>query len=542
MLPTRRVVLIACIVVPSLTSCVGPGDDSGTCADGKCDEDVVSACDAEQKIHDLSGGGATTSLATSLNDTFARMVMRRGGSCPTTFADILTKLKQQVAADPACGESEFEKQLSTRFISETAQLTQMPGRYRTVTTQSCASVNAVIFSLFGVAAGSTELPPNTEIISFDDSAGVFNYYEATGSGIEFFGSSKDLLKGSPDGKTRRCAQCHTGGGLVMKELDTPWLHWEGHQNIPGTDELIAANKDLLGQKSDGIDMEFVVRDGNTRWIAAKLTHLLTKEPRSVKELLKPLFCTVEINIDNGADFARPKPGMQGGQVLTQIPIDSLLDPVFTERIFEGLPVSPTDYDALVKTNEQKMQNRQGQQIGMHIDTIFDYGFIERSAIDNEFVTKLREARIIDADFIKDVLMVDFTRPVFSTERCNLLSFTPEISGELSPPKIRDGFIAKLAAKNPAAGTPEAVLLANLKNKSDSAAHDAKVNGFINACKSLGSAGFLKNALAITSLNRNKARKMTVMEFAETLPFDNQKVDANARLHPTTCALVNALVP
>jgi transcription antitermination factor NusG len=47
--------------------------------------------------------------------------------------------------------------------------------------------------------------------------------------------------------------------------------------------------------------------------------------------------------------------------------------------------------------------------------------------------------------------------------------------------------------------------------------------------------------AITSLNREKGRGMQVFEFESTMPSDNQNVNTNARLHPTTCQLTNSFV-
>jgi hypothetical protein len=533
---TQRIVVA--LSLGTLISCSEPSETNPVdCEDGKCDI-VDSPCDKQGLIEDLSGSTATP-VAGRLHDKFAKLVMQTGDTCPTSLQDIMTKLKEQVAAASVdeCGET-FQRELSTRVISETAQLTGMPARaYRLVTTQACNTTDAVILSMF--AAPGAPLQPNAEIISFDDSAGVFNYYDATGDRIEFFGSSKDLLKGSPDGNTRRCAQCHTGGGLIMKELDTPWIHWEGHLDHPGAKELVEANADLLGRKNTGAEFEFVVKDGNQRWNQTRLTHLTTSQSRSVKELLRPLFCTVEINLDNGADFERPK------DQIKDIPFDSLLDPqvMGQNQMFGGIPIMTADYDAQITMNGQRIQNRAGQQVAGKVDTIFDYTFVERSAADNDFVIKLRDARIIDTNFIKDVLMVDFTRPIFSKDRCDLLDqFAPEFPADLNPETIRDGFIAKLEAAKPAMGTPAAALLANLKNSNDGTAHTTKVNDFVTACTNLGSAALVKNALAIAALNRNEARKRPIMEFAEAMPFDNQKVDANARLHPATCELVNSFVP
>ncbi len=452
----------------------------------------------------------------------------------------MTKLQRQIAADPNCGDE--PPSVSTRFVSETARLEPATLEFRSVTTVPCGErADAVLFSLFGVPAGATKLPRNVEIISFDDSEGVFNYYEADGTNITFFGNSKDLLKGSPDGQVRRCAGCHVGGGLVMKEIESPWLHWEeDSDDVKETDALAVNHAALLGDEDGADEMEDTVKNGNSDWNSRKITYLTTKEPRSIQDLLKPLFCTVELNIQPGTVEPRPQPGSDNGDVFDSLPAESLLDLRFDR---DGIGINPADYDAALQASGQQIRDAQGKQVGNHIDTFLEYAFVHRSSIDQDYVDKLAENRIVDDDFITDVLMVDFTRHVFSSDRCALLAFAPEVTGEVTPAKIRDGFIARLKAAAPAAGTPEATLLANLTNPNDRAAHTVKLDAFMAACENLDSPTLVKNALAITSLNRNKARGegRKIIEFAETLPFDNLNTHPEARLHPTTCELVNHFV-
>src|SRR5262249_9225946 len=96
----------------------------------------------------------------------------------------------------------------------------------------------------GVRFGDPRPPLSIEIIAYDQTAGVFNYYTMPQSKVvhgsrpihdhvgddaqwELHGSSMDLaMKGAAtDGESRFCANCHPGGGLQMKELDSPWIHW-----------------------------------------------------------------------------------------------------------------------------------------------------------------------------------------------------------------------------------------------------------------------------------------------------------------------------
>lgn len=532
---TLRTLAVASLLALPLAACSAgdpaPDDDS-SCRTGKCDdldkpdsEVPDSPCDGV--IVDESGRD-NQKVAGRLNDPFANFVLKAGDDCPVSLQDIMAKLRANdtEGCDPATDGAG----LMTRFISETAQAMGMPTNYRLITTRRCDGrpAHGLVFSIFGVQAGTPELPPNVEVMAFDETTGVFNYYEADGNEIAFFGNSKDMLRG-PQGNVRRCAGCHTGGGLVMKELNAPWVHWEGHMDHPGAAELASAHAALLGRKSNAIEFEGVVSGGNRAWNQTRLDFM--KESGSVKDILRPLFCTVEVNLDNGADFESPVRGGPGGDEMSSIPFDSLLDPQL--KGFGSISVEFSDYDAQIKANGQNVPGVDGA-----IDTVFDYVFIERASADNDYVEKLIAAGIVDDEFVKDVLMVDFTRPVFSDDRCGLLDFAPVLAADqLSAAALKDGFLANIGSAT--AGTPAAELANNLAS---TGGHDEKVNAFTAACEALGSAKVVENALTVTSLNRKTARSMQVFEFPATFPDDNLSPAAGTRLHPTTCELTTEFVP
>lgn len=522
-----RTILLASLPLASLAFVGGCGtektttDESDSCRDGKCDDldlpdSEITASPCDGVMVDASGRG-NSKVAGRLNDPLANSVFKPGEDCPTSFADIMDKLRQndnQGCADETSG-------IKTRVVSETAQATGAPTSYRLVTTRQCdgRDTHELVFSLFGVSAGASSLPTGVEIMAFDKTAGVFNYYETDGREVTFFGNSRDMLKGA-DGTTRRCAQCHTAGGLVMKELDTPWLHWEGHMDTPGAAELVSAHPDL-GTKADGLEFEGVVKRGNKAWNAARLNFI--RENASLKETLRPLFCTVEVNLDNGADFESPVAGGEGGSEINRIPFDSLLDPHL--KSFGSISIDFADYDAAIKANGQRVEG-----IPTAIDTVFDYAFIERSNVDNDYVDQLKAAGIIDDEFIKDVLLVDFTRPIFSDDRCELLQFAPVLaSADQTPESLKLGFLQNLG--NPPAGTPAAELKNNLLTEG---AHAVAVDAFTAACTALGSEALTQNALRITSMNRATARGLHVFEFPQTMPVDNLSVAPGSRLSPIDC--------
>src|SRR5262249_45093273 len=148
-----------------------------------------------------------------------------------------------------------------------SQLIERPDTYRAVITRACQkrNDNELLLSVFGIstqtnASGivtSVDVPDDTvELIGERKTApdaqgissGVFNFYAREDNQWKYFGSSTDLLSQGYDcnadgacipkaASTQRCAACHVGGGLNMKELESPWTSWEGGQNTFGKHAL-----------------------------------------------------------------------------------------------------------------------------------------------------------------------------------------------------------------------------------------------------------------------------------------------------------------
>jgi hypothetical protein len=166
-------------------------------------------------------------------------------------------------------------------------------------------------------------------------------------------------------------------------------------------------------------------------------------------------------------------------------------------------------------------------------------------IDQAYVAELVGQNVIDKSLARAILMVDFTRPIFSQERCALLdrlaAKIPDSTSRKAAPLKR----AVLAAigPDPAPGSAEARLKANL-GKTPATLH-AEIEAFAEACDArLADApeAFIEDIQAIVSNRRNRARQLPVFEFSATLPVDGVQVAADAHLDPTTCQLVCAKPP
>src|SRR5207253_1300878 len=59
-----------------------------------------------------------------------------------------------------------------------------------------------------------------------------------------------------------------------------------------------------------------------------------------------------------------------------------------------------------------------------LDEVFGFTFPMRSRQDTDYTQELQNQQIADVDLVKDILSIDFTRPLYSPTRCQLLEQIP----------------------------------------------------------------------------------------------------------------------
>jgi hypothetical protein len=533
-----------------LSACSEPSS-APDCLDGKCDsiegldDDDVPASPCDGVLIDRSGrknsdGSPIQRVAGRLGDRIARTIYQDGSDCPADMRGIMAKLE----SDPSvsCGTS-------TAVVAEDAQLSgEKGGLYRAVTSHQC-SINAfeVLFSNFGLAPDNDAIPAGLEIMAFDETAGVFNYYKETDGQMAFFGNSHDFISKGPGGpgvtSERGCANCHTGGGPIMKELNSPWTHWaDGAFATPGADELVTNREEVFGRLMRAEDLEnFVVEKGYKTWNEHRIDFWL--ERGDTQELLRPLFCPVEINLEAGSSENINGTFVRHSNLVRFFPIKT----------------DSSEYMAVAQDV--------GVRFPGHLSTVPDtFLTVDRSEADRLYANALVKRGIVDEQFVKEVAYVDMTRPVFSDDRCDLLQHAPSIpADELDAAALRDGFIDNLAADG---GAP-ADMLRRLFERSQSGSPldiDKQAKTYGSRCNTRLS--LLPDLFKLRSLGRKLAypsdghldsadgsaeRPVSVLEFPQTMPEDDivvtpdadlsdpMRVHPKARLHPETCALVDDFV-
>jgi hypothetical protein len=572
-----------------------------TAADFKTEDGSLACTPCGDVLADASGRGFIPSFTANdalikkvymtFEDTNANKKIDTAEiTCPLDMPGIMAKLEKTDTKD--CNG------VATRVVSEdAAKLGADRANYRAVTSRDCEGRDqfGLLFSSFGFtgdpgAKGSgihtTEAghPGALEVIAFDETDGVFNYYKEVDGAMRFFGSSLDFVVAGPGGpeltSTRGCANCHPGGGLNMKELESPWTHWALEDNIAGSDTLVNSRTAYMGRLESGANMQFnVTQAGNDKWGASKAKLLselttanLTKArgkladdrmsaaekadlaKRQLKRglnatqmMLEPLFCTVQVNINNscggssipGHMFASNRNGLRAS----------------------GKSFSRTELDTALAAINSTVPDVGGTELTT------PFMALEPSHEDESYLNALAQLGVLDQQLIQDVLMVDFTRPVMSDDRCALLGLVPDLTpANRKAAKIRDALIDAIQAESPAAGSPAAQLLLHLEaNKAGTPRqHGTTLSTYAAKCQARDSKSMLRDALKLRSLQRKVAynevedanegvHPFLVFEFQPSMPADDvsvtdsaapdsvTEVALGARWSPTDCTLVSEFV-
>jgi hypothetical protein len=527
---------LAPLVLTALAStAIGCGAEDPTVADE--DNLVEGQC----KILGSTGKALAAKAQTALDDPFAKLVLAGGagtGKCANTSDLVLARLK----ASAGSSDKVF-------VVSERADEGKKTTDYRFVVAQTTATSKAE--ELFVSVLGSPTdgiAQDFMEVMSFSKAKGAYVYYALGGGG-------KWTLKGdgtmvNPGTKSSlECASCHTSGGPNFKELQLPWNNWNSFSfSMPNPPEQAASFAALFGRKSGAESLEGIIVSGDKLWAKSRVDAVLAgKAPgQTLKTLLKSVMCEVgEPNLVSNKskhtsrlDPITPPstlnlpPSLLVNQVLSsagEVGYSSLGGMTFSK--LSGITIKGTDYLAALKANGQTLDNGPA-------DTIFGLFAPERGFADNMITEELLRRNLLTKDTLADLLVADFTNPVFSTERCGLAATAPDAGVDAEA--IRTAWLKNLETSTLKGA---AALKARLAKTDDFAANQTTIDTFVTACANRATADGVNFAKDITKLASQRRREFNdqfsnLVESADLLPNDKVKdaVPHAFRLNATTCAL------
>lgn len=292
-----------------------------------------------------------------------------------------------------------------------------------------------------------------EAFAWDNKKELFNFYELRGTGKKgqwfYRGNSIDilldnkLLHRQPDpmhpvfGDRLRCSGCHQAGGPIMKELHHPhndW--WEPNRKLDfGGRNFDNSLKEILKTLVPPEHLAKAVKEGLKKLTQSNLFYRYVSS-LSLQEQLRPLFCPMELNFKS--DFI---PNDEGKSEIS-LPLDFFIDSrLLFSNTKTGIIISRSYYESALNA------------IGSHFpETKFndaDHAWLTpvKAKSDELAIDNLIKRGLINKKFLADILAIDMTNPVFSSDRCSLLKYIPNTI----TPNWREIFIDNLSrSSSPAA--------------------------------------------------------------------------------------------
>lgn len=382
-----------------------------------------------------------------LNDPWAEKVLRKNaggkGIWPSSVANILDAV--QTSEPTYIRRSYMLGEGSQIPPSVTPTSSNRDVRYIVTWegSSTSASTNPVIFLSARPAGTPGGTPPSfLQVISFDSSKQLFNYYQYVGNAdvnapasdsTQTWAWAGDSSQAhDPRTATQGCFQCHLNGGLNMKERNVPWNNWNSSSAAILPSNLPAeVQQDPLFQKV-GIASQFQsVFEGQmftlTRnWIGSNVRNGTVN---NVPALLRRLTQNTTINFDSSQVQSA------GNAPITGLPNDlflfdsALRDVLKLNYSLPGVTLERSTYLGFLQDYRVQLENKKPPppsytQPG---DTFFA-AFVPVPAYEDTMAIKqLLQQKVVSPHFATAVLMVDFPNPVFSRTRASLQQYAAQLS-------------------------------------------------------------------------------------------------------------------
>ncbi|MCE6977266.1 hypothetical protein EI534_07595 [Pseudomonas frederiksbergensis] len=306
-----------------------------------------------------------------------------------------------------------------------------------------------------------------QLIAWSEAQGVYHFFERVRGGWGWAGSSLHALQDPSRGKGP--FDSHINGGLVMKELKEPWNHWHTMTNGFSRDLVFEMaeerNHPLFAELTGAQELESAVKTGVRRWTTRRvLKDLVGGQLLNLKWYARQILWTTSVNLISSTvlskllalqpEFALPKSfffDVDGIDFLTMQLGDLAVLPSSEITVLSSL------YAKALDELQVHIEAFQGGR-SVRGDTSFAFLVPERAFEDLAVIEALVRREVLSPRLALCLLMVDFTNPVFSPFRAELLLLFPESIVQGAKGAALDNVVISRAKANPSSSTQELLLL------------------------------------------------------------------------------------
>jgi hypothetical protein len=316
-----------------------------------------------------------------------------------------------------------------------------------------------------------------ELIAWDPDKQFFNFYELFNRNWFYRGDSQSILDDVallhrrrdggqvPFGTNLRCSGCHVNGGLIQKELAPPHNDWFVQNRKLKFFGTLKPDAFVQGRFAATLDTDELSKQvkASAQRLADSPNYRKVLAGRGMQEQLRPLFCPMELNIESDSE-----PVDDHSRAL-RVPSAFFVD---TRLAAADISIDRQHYDAAVAKLNSSLPDTPGGRADA------DHGWLTPVKANSDIVAaeSLIRRGTVTREFAVAVLAVDFTNPVFSKTRCDLLKLVPDQAGP-------DFEVRFLGALRGASGPGATELLKNLTDPSrNPALHQKHAAEFLRACQ------------------------------------------------------------
>jgi hypothetical protein len=371
-----------------------------------------------------------------LGDRFAQLVLLKG-VFPHTAGEVLNEIEQAVPrGDPLRTRQFF-------LVGEGTQIAPIPGVAVNRSLRFLATVGKgpggpdIMLSAPGPDRGTVEL------MAWDLAVGGFNYYRTVGasSAWVFAGNSRHALTAPT--RDNGPFESHKNGHFLMKELKSPWVHWESpaaHIDAQLLNEEPLRSHPWVAKLEPGGAYTLednVAKPAIQRWTKARLEALVSGDSEETpRRVLEQVLTTLTVNlVSSKTSSAAAVSGAVSGEEprVVDLPETFFVDSDALSGVLGLAPPPPPFVDSSVyaeslRTFDVRLTDRRAafERPG---DTHFAFVVPERAFEDKETLREAIERGIVSRRLAACLLMVDFPNPIFSKKRQRLLDlkYVPDIA-------------------------------------------------------------------------------------------------------------------
>jgi hypothetical protein len=468
----------------------------------------------------------------ALGDPFAVLLLKRG-VLPTTLNALLAALDALNDAPEGLPEQQAFIVADGGQIPRTPETERLDRHFRWVIARGRGGDIELFVSTAPPFASEAIF---LQVLAWDQAVGAYQFYQRLDGSWFWDGSSWDALRQPTRGQGP--FDSHVNGGLVMKELKLPWLHWHSQaQSIPP--DVLAPDDPLrtaplFVDRRGAEDLERMVRQGIGRWTRSRLDQLAADGTlRGARELVRQVLTTTTVNIASA-----PEPSEGDEDALLRLPITFFLD---ADALFGLLGLDATVEAATGVAPEpptvaRGRYRRAGAQLGLRLmdsrqgftrpgDVFQAWAVPEPAFEDLDVLDQLLRRGVLSPSFAACLKIVDFANPIGSRARERLMAYVPEVADAAAAGarSIEALMVEAIRAALPglAEDAPERGLLADLAlpPAEREAAHARRIAAYLAAVQArLDTDDGLLDLLRLADSRRRAFRRRRLAEFDLTLPW------------------------